>query len=828
MKDNFKSGFRYVLNHSRFLLNIKPFISIIIFLFSFPLFAQPSITLSGFVLDSASGEKLTGASVYDSITGHNSIANANGYFSLRTNPASQMLMISYVGHSTQKRWLNFTTDAFLNFELPGFNYLKEVTITSGKPMAVYSLETPGQKSIPMEMIRNLPAILGESDVMKTAQMLPGVQPGSEANTGLFVRGGEGDQNLLLLDGVEVFNPDHLFGFFSVFNDDAFKSVKMYLSGFPAKYNGRLSSVLDIRTRDGDSRHFHVNASIGDISSKLQVQGPLIKDKLTCIVSYRRTYLGILAKPIIRHFTDYSDADYFFQDLNSRLRWNVNSKNTVSISHYFGADHGYFKKNIREGIDPPDSSGSYANSGNRMNFDWGNNLLVARWESAVSNRTFLNFSLSMSRYNFNGKDENTDLLKYWYFDSLMQLVNRYSLNTRSVVTSYSALVDLDYLLSYSQKISYGGGYRQYHLNPAVERLNSEGASSATYGKGENSEKFTAVNYFLYLQDEITLFNKLNITPGLHYTLYRCNGSAENKLLKRLELNYTISRNLAIHASYSEMEQYLQLLSLSRISLASDLWLPAFGRLKPAASRDLSAGISYSKGAYNAGIDVYSRKFNNLISYREGVSFLQHAGSFLDLITSGSGKSAGIESYFEKTMGKLSGMVSYTYSRSMREFPEINFGEEFPARYDRPHVFKTNLSYSLNTRWTVSAIWIFMSGSLQTIPLKNYISWFNYMPSYSTNGGETTDILLYQKYDYRLPAYHRMDIEISYMKSYKHFSGTLSLGAYNAYNSQNPYDVQIKFTPVVINQNMHSYYYQIRELDKKVLFPIFPFISYRVEI
>jgi outer membrane receptor for ferrienterochelin and colicin len=794
------------------------------------LYPQSDITISGFVLDSATGEKLIGASIFDSLSNHYSITNNNGFYSIRVNAGNQNLRISYVGYSARSIKSGFMSDTFLNTELVGSILLHEVTIYAGNSNQVQIPGMPGLKNLPIEIIENMPAIMGEQDVMRSAQMLPGVQGGSEANTGLYVRGGEGDQNLVLLDGVEVFNPDHLFGFFSVFNDDAFKSVRMYTSGFPAKYNGRLSSVLDIRTKDGDSRKTHVNGSIGIISSKLQIQGPLIRDKLTYIVSYRRTYLGILAKPIIRHFTDYSDAGYYFQDLNARLRWKINSRNTITVSNYYGGDYGYFKKTNINGIDPPDTSGFYSNFRNTRNFDWGNNLLVGRWENAVSKNLFLNVSASASRYDYNGRDENIEIMKYWLIDSLIHSDNKYSLRTESGIMNYTGLVDVDYFLSPQHKINVGTGVKYFQLSPEVERLNSSNVPGARNINNLSSQEFSGRNYFMYLEDEITLFRKLKIVPGIHYSNYSCEGSENNSLLKRLSFDFHLTDNLGLHGTYSEMEQYLHRLSLSRLNLASDLWLPSFGELKPARSREISAGIDYSVSSFNAGVDVFMKNYENLLSYKEGVSFIQSPNTFLDLVTSGAGKSRGIEFFTEKTGGKITGLASYTYSRSLRRFSEINFGEEFPARYDRPHIFKTFINYTINPAWKISAIWILMSGNLNTIASKNYISWFEYQPKDDIAPQESgnNDILYYQKNSYRLPAYHRLDLAVSFTKKYRSFTGVLNFGAYNAYNAQNAYDVQMKLRPKTIYQGQNYDYFLSRELDKKVLFPILPFISYSIEI
>lgn len=775
--------------------------------------AQIWINMSGFAIDSLSGEKLIAATLIDTLSGNATITNNNGFYSLRVESGRQVLRVSHVGYPVSFLSLAFNSDTTFDIGMSAGNTLEVVTITGADPHRINSQEMPGLKTMPVAMLKNTPAIMGECDVLRAAQMIPGVQSGSEANTGLYVRGGEGDQNLILIDGVEVFNPNHLFGFFSVFNDDAVKSVKIHTYGFPAKYNGRLSSVLDIRTKDGDSRQFHLNATIGLISSKLQVQGPLIKDKLTGVFSYRRTYLGFLAKPIVKHFTEYSDADYYFQDINARIRWKVSPKNTLTISQYYGSDHGYFHKQHLYGHNPPnrDSAEIFADYRNRRTVDWGNNLLIARWESILSRKLFCNVSASASSYRYKGKDVNTQFTKYWLFDSLYVLDDRYELTTETSVESYTAQADFDYYLSARQQISLGGGYSYRLMFPRV-------TSGSTDSEGHQSrDKYTVRNPFAYIQDEITLFKRLHLIPGLHYSAYSCNGFDVSNLLPRLTMSYIVSARTSVHGSYTRMEQYLNLLTLSRISLASDLWLPAQKGFAPARSNDMSLGMSYSGKIYSFGADAFTRRFSNLMAYREGVSYFQDEIPFAQRVTGGSGKSYGMEVYVEKISGRLTGMISYTWSRSLRHFDDLNEGKEFPAQYDRPHNLRFNLSYSINPVWTISAVAQIMSGALQTTATKNYVLCFEYDHGYGQTG--RSDLLLYRKNALRMPLYHRLDIAASCKKKHKGYTGTLNFGLYNAYNAQNAYEMQVK--------TISNPIFTERVLEKKVLFPILPFVSYSIE-
>jgi len=781
--------------------------------------SQHTIALSGYVADSQTGEKLIGASVTDSASRTGITTNNYGFFSISLNKGYHTLIVSYVGYKPMELRSVFIKDTLVLLGLSSHSQIDEVTVSAENPNRIQSLNSPGLKNLPMKLVKQLPVIMGEQDLLKTLQLLPGVQSGSEANTGLYVRGGESDNNLILLDGADVFNPNHLFGFFSLFNEDAVKSVKLYTSGFPSQYNGRLASVVDIRMKDGNSYTTKANGSIGLISSKFQVEGPIVKEKLTYILSYRRTYLDLFSKPIIRHFTSYSDAGYYFFDLNARVHWKINDHNSLYLSNYCGKDKGFFDTDKKYGTNPPEENMGFTEAINRQEVKWGNNLLIFRYEHLFSRKLFMNVRASMSNYSYHSLDDNSNLDIYWQYGSLVQQQSVYSLKTNSSIKKQALSVEFEHYLSNAQHLSYGIGDEYYRMNPAVENFDIYSDS------GVYNQRYSNHCYYAYLQDEISIGKKLVLKPGLNLSCYVSDNKTVTKLAKRFYIQYQATPKLELHAGYAEMSQYLHLLTLTRISLASDLWLPSSGGIKPSGSTDKSAGfsISFTKGI-SAGIDIYRRLYTNLLLYKEGLSFTSHYNSYAEMVTSGKGKAGGVEINIEKSSGSLTGMLSYCYSFSHRYFKELNQGNPFRAEYDRPHSLKLLVVKTLNERWSCGLVFNLMSGSMQTMGSARYVSWFDYGESpydkWTTNTCSGENIVLYKKNTYRLPVYHRLDLSATYTIAKKNHKSSVNFGLYNAYNAKNTYMAQLEMVSIGNNKNVYT-------INNKSLFPVIPFLSYRFE-
>lgn len=782
-------------------------------------FRTNAITVSGYIKDGNTGEKLIGATIFSNL--NSTLSNNYGFFSLSLPSGKHNLTFSFVGYKSLKREVTLKKDTTLFIELYTNNEIAEVQVKGENPYKIQSHREHGMKTIPLKLTGSLPVFMGERDIMKTLQLMPGVHPGSEGSTGLFVRGAEGSHNMILIDGVQVFNPNHLLGFFSIFNEDAINNVKFYTSGFPAKYNGRLASVTDIRMKDGNENNFSANGSIGLISSKFLIEGPLLNSKITYMLTGRRTYLDLFAKPLVKKFTDDYNADYYFYDLNGKVKWQVNSNTALHISAYSGEDKGGLGNSYVYGSSPPVKGAGYNRNIEQEDFHWGNSLLIARYEQVVNEKLFVNISASSSNYNYRGEKNNIDSMMYWNRSVLVVHENTYGLTTKSKINENTLALNAEYFHGENHTISFGGDIKNYFLAPKV--LNNNVSEDTSILSSETSSNILS----FYLQDEIKISEKFKIIPGINVNHLI---KTQNRIYfdKRIALNYKFNNTLSTSISYSETTQYLHKLSLSRISLASDLWLISDEEIEPSGARDISLSCAYSllKG-WNISTSLYYRKYNKLLLYKEGASFQTNVTSYEDLITCGSGNGKGFELLIEKSTGRIKGFVSYSLSSAYRKFPEINEGKKFRATFNRPHVLYIASSADINKRWRFGLVFNVMSGAMQTYSHARYISWFDVGESLTDDVYHAPhsgfDILVYDRNAYRMPVYHRLDVSFTY--SFQALAGehSINFGLFNAYNAKNAYATNQVYTSLGYAGNPpveHSFY----RLEKKVLFPIVPFINY----
>jgi len=779
-----------------------------------------SITISGYVKDAHTGEKLIGATIYP-LDYNGNVTNNHGFFSLSLPAGKHEVHVSHVGYQSRELVLDLKKDTFILIALTSNNEIEEIQVIAKNPFRIQSRLDPAMKTIPMKLTGNLPVIMGERDILKTLQLMPGVHPGSEGNTGIHVRGAEGSNNLILIDGVEVFNPNHLLGFFSVFNEDAINNVKLYTSGFPAQYNGRLASVTDIRMKDGNNKKFSASGSIGLISSKLLLEGPLVKDKLTCMLSARRTYLDLFAKPMIKKIAEKYNADYYFYDLNGKLKWQVNKKSSFHVSAYKGEDNGLLGNEYINGTSPPSLESAYTRNLREESFHWGNSLIIARYEHAVNEKLFINISASSSIYDYTGKNTDTDSMIYWYRNQLIKQEKKNSYTSNSDINENIASMHAEYFWGKNHTTTSGASVKRYHLVPKVESVNVF---------QDTNLLSQASNHLIlsgYLQDEIKINEVMKIIPGVNIN-QMLNDPGKIYFDKRLAFIYRAFNSIATSISYSETTQYLHLLSLSRISLASDTWLMADDKISPSKAWDISFSIGFEPfPGWNISTSLYQREYNGLLLYKEGASYRKEVNTFEELITSGSGKSKGAELLIEKSQGRIKGFVSYSLSTAYRKFPAINEGDKFPARYNRPHIFYLAGTLDMGKKWKMGIVFNLMSGSMQSYSPARYTSWFDIgeplQDDIFNNPNIGLDILVYKRNAYRLPVYHRLDISFSYNFNTRHVNHNLHFGFYNAYNAKNSYSIEQIYTFVGYSGTPpveNSFY----RLEQKSLFLIVPFINY----
>ncbi|MEZ5103834.1 MAG: TonB-dependent receptor [Draconibacterium sp.] len=772
--------------------------------------------LSGYIRDKASGENLINANVYDlnSLTG--TISNEYGFYSFSLSEGKHTIVFSYIGYEKQTIELNITKDTTIAIELGLMAEIEEVKVYGNEVSKVERTQM-SMAEIPTSTLTKIPVLFGEPDVLKVIQLLPGVQSGAEGTSGIYVRGGGPDQNLFLLDGVPVYNANHLFGFFSVFNPSAVNSVKLYKGGFPARFGGRLSSVIDIRVKEGNMKEFKGEFSIGLISSRFSIEGPIKKDKTSFILSGRRTYIDLLARPvmkIVNNNVDGSDytGGYYFYDLNAKINHIFSEKSRLYFSSYMGLDKAY---SIEESYYVDDHIRFNEKYENQLK--WGNITNALRWNYVFSPQLFSNATLTFSNYNFNVGEEARE------FNTLENTKVEDIFNYDSGIKDFAAKIDFDYFPSQSHSVKFGMENIFHTFSPGVNHIkytdgeNMEESTDTIYG----NNNISANEFRLYAEDIIELSSKFKANIGVHFSLFNVQGKTYTSFEPRASLRFLASEKWSLKASYAKMSQYIHLLTTSTISLPTDLWLPATKNVKPQTSHQWAVGSVYKlpKG-FDLSVELFYKTMYNLMEYKEGASFTGIGDSWESKIETGKGWAYGMEVLLEKNIGKTTGWIGYTLSKSDRKFENINFGEVFPAKYDRRHDISLALTHKFNDRIDLGASWVFGTGDATTLALQKYSSGFysgsNVLSGIEYYGGRN---------NYRLPAYHRLDVSVNFHKQKKRGIRTWSLGAYNAYSRQNPFYLYWGYNTTGGYTDQGWYYEDSKRALKQVsLFPIIPSISY----
>jgi len=734
-------------------------------------------TISGYIKDAATGEVLIGASLYVPKLKVGTATNAYGFYSLTLNADSVGLVIRYIGYKPVYKKIDLRKDVELNIGLQTLQ-LGEVVITGSK--ATENVEKPqmGVIDVPITSVKELPAIFGEKDLFKVLQLLPGVQAGSEGSAGFYVRGGGADENLILLDGAVIYNPFHLAGFFSIFNGDAIKSVELYKGGFPAQYGGRLSSIIDITMKDGNDESFHGEGGIGLISSRLMLEGPIVKDKMSFMVSARRTYLDILIKPFLPAGTD---AAYYFYDLNAKVNYKISDQDRVYLSGYMGAD-------VLSTLDtsPGDTTG--------VGVSWGNKSATARWNHVFSPQLFANTTAIYDDYIFTISEQQNDI----------------QAKIQSGIRDIGGKIDFDWYPTPLHHVEFGAIYTYQKFIPSLV----EGQIGNT-GFANEQTKYVH-NAATYINDEYTYSEKLSFNIGLRAPYFDYKQTTYFDVEPRFTAKYSLDRTTSLKASYAMMYQNIHLLSSSSISLPTDLWIPSSNIVKPEQSQQVSAGIfkNFLDNAFETSAEIYYKKSNNVIEYQPGTDIFFNP-DIDNALYFGQGWSYGAELFIKKNVGKFTGWLSYTLSWATLQFDQLNNGAPFPATYDRRHNFSLTGIYNFNKSWAFSAIFVYETGSSLTVPLGSYN-----IPIQTGPGGQILQVLDYGSMNfYKLPPYNRLDIGIKYTKQHKKYEGEWRLDIYNAYSRQNPYFVFIDNNWRDPNANITK-----AAAVQISIFPIIPTVSY----
>lgn len=737
------------------------------------------ITISGYVSDKKSSERLTGAVVFVPQLNAGASANTFGFYSV-TIPSgtdSVELRASYIGYQTFAIKIKPDQNISLNIDLEETKALKEVLVVAQKD-ALHQRTQMSSIDLPIQTIKSLPAFMGEPDIMKAIQLLPGIQGGNEGTSGLYVRGGSPDQNLILLDGVPVYNASHLFGFFSVFNTDAIRSVEVIKGGFPARYGGRLSSVIDINMKEGDKNKIHGEGGIGLIASRLTVEGPIQKGKSSWMISGRRTYFDVLATPLMPKD---QKAGYYFYDLNGKVNFTLGKKDHLYFSGYMGNDKFYFSSNS-----------SYSNTSSTFKGDiqWGNITAVGRWNHEFSPKIFGNLTSYYSQYKFGISAQSSSSTPTSSEDFLI----KYTSGIHDVAAKY----DLDIFPSPNHFLKIGASAISHTYIPGIQRTKMEMGSvksDTTIG----AQQIVGTETDAYIEDDWKISPKLKANLGVHWAGFSVRNTFYNSFQPRVAVRYLVSDKLSAKASYVQMNQYINLLTNSSVGLPTDLWVPSTDKIAPQASQQAAAGLAYT---HDLGIEVsvegYYKTMKNLIEYKEGTSFFSSATSWEDKVEIGNGLSYGGELFIQKKKGKFTGMLGYTLSWTNRTFANLNNGQTYPYKYDRRHDFKVAGVYTINDKIEVSAEWVYGTGNAITLPIGYY-----QLP----NGQEAS--VYGSRNSFRMPAYHRGDVSIRFTKEMKRWERTWVVSVYNVYNRKNPFFI----------------YEENGGFKQVSLFPIIPSITYQ---
>lgn len=791
------------------------------------------VTVSGFVRDKRSAESLIGASVYEAHSRVGTASNNFGFFSLTLPPGDITIRSSYIGYTSHQHILNgLERDTVLAIELEPSASLEEVVITgqSNDKQSVLSTQM-GALEINQQTIRSTPVMFGEADIIKTLQLTPGVSAGTEGTAGMYVRGGNVDENLFLIDGNPVYQINHIGGIFSAFNPEAISGMDFFKSGFPSRYGGRLSSVVDVHTKEGNMKEYHGSASIGLISGNLNFEGPIIKDRTSFNIGLRRTWLDVLSAPAIAIANKITKKDgtrlrarYAFHDLNLKVNHIFNDRSRMYLSLYNGND---VLKGGSTDFPDQDSDNNY-NYDSDVSLRWGNIMATAGWTYVFNNRLFGKVSGVFTRYHSRLRNTEHDVVGNEgdedYSDSFREN------ETNTGITDFGLRTSFDYLPASAHHIRFGGDYLVHRFHPEYNRsvaYEKNEETSVEIGQEFANDLLWGHEAGVYAEDDWTLSSAVRLNAGLRFSLFNVQGKTYTGLEPRVSLRWLLDDNLSFKASYSRMNQYVHLISNSFISLPTDAWMPVTRKLKPLISDQVSAGFYYNLNKeYNFSVEGYYKTLDNLLEYRDGHTFTPSFVNWEDKLTAGEGRSYGAEFMVRKETGRTTGWVGYGLSWSDRQFDELNQGARYPARFDNRHKLNIVVMHKISPKVELSAAWSYASGNHVTLSLENYYENGTGSPTNNDNhymdASESIDY--YEgRNNYQLPAYHRLDLGIKiYRPKKKGRMGIWTVSIYNVYSRMNPF--MIYKSDKTVPDPGSSYGKNVPVFKTIGIMPIIPSISY----
>lgn len=776
---------------------------LILLVFGLSGFSQEKFTISGYIKDSLSGETLIGANLGIKSAGKSIVSNGYGFFSITLPQGTYQLTGSFIGYQSKEIVIELKEDKIFNvLLLPNSAVINNVTVVSRRRDNNVKTAQMGKFEMNVNTAKALPAFFGEVDILKTLQLLPGIRNAGEGNAGFYVRGGGPDQNLILLDDAVVYNTGHLFGFFSIFNADAIKNVTLIKGGMPSQYGGRLSSVVDVAMKEGNRNKTQVDAGIGLIASRFSIQGPLLKNKASYIVSARRTYVDAFAKPLIKKTSDFYGSGYYFYDVNAKFNYQFSEKDHIYLSGYFGRDKFTFNNAAR----------SF-----KTLIDWGNSTATLRWNHVFNKKLFSNTTLVYNDYKF-GLDGTQ---------------NNFKINLSSGIRDLNVKTDFDFYPTPEHKLKFGIQYTFHTFLPNVLSGNQD---SVVFTPSNATKKY-ANEYAAYLQDDWEINAKLKLNVGLRFSLFQqvgkytyyqqdANGNnvdstiyGSGQLVKsyggiepRATFRYALNETASIKAGVTRNLQYIHLVTNAGSTLPTDLWVPSTLRVQPQISWQYAAGFfkNFKEGMFETSIEAYYKTMQNQIEYREGYtpSLKDPEEDFVF----GNGWSYGTELFINKVKGQFTGWIGYTLSWTWRQFNELNQGQKFPSRYDRRHDISVVGNYELNKNWKFSTVFVYGTGSAISVPERFYFINGTLSQQFSSINS------------YRMNPYHRLDVAATYTPKHKKqrkYTDNWVFSIYNVYSRLNPYFIYFDQEGSAAQGNLKVSAKQVS------LFPILPSITWNVK-
>ncbi len=783
------------------------FITLLLFAVFINKVQAQKLTVSGYVQDAISGEKMVNVSIFSPVLKKSTLTNNHGYFTFSVPVDTVGLVFSYSGYSSQYRFFDLNVnDSTVIVELSITAKKEEaVSVIGRKRLPIEQRTNMGQINVPVEIVKALPKFLGEADVLKTLQLLPGVQQGAEGTSGILVRGGGPDQNLILLDGSPLYNTQHLFGIFSTFNADALKNIEFYKGGFPARFGGRLSSVVDVVTKDGNMKEYHGVISVGAIMSKATIEGPIVKDKTSFMVSGRRSYLDVLAQPFIKkaareNGSDVNFAAYLY-DLNAKVNHIFSKKDRLFLSMFSSQD--FLKFNVK-------TKNNNGESNQKLRIGYGNVLGSLRWNHIYSNKLFSNTIVSYSKYrfvtdiNFSESDPSgtTSVFAKYY----------------SGITDFTGAANFEYKPNTSNSIKFGSYITNHNFKPGVTSVKVTDLSTPLLDTVINPTIQNSLEGALYIEDDLEINEKLKVNIGTHFNFFKSQNKFYPSLQPRLSARYLLPSRWAIKAGYSHMAQPLHLLTNSTTTLPTDLWVPSTDKIKPMKSVQYALGLAKTiwNKEYEFSVEAYHKTMDGVLEYKDGASYLNATSAAWDTkVEQGKGWSTGVELLLQKNVGRTKGWVGYTWSKTDRQFPTINFGNKFPYKYDRRHDFEVVATHKINKNWELSGSWGYSTAPAISLPSATYASATYGSPFNNSFGGSSSVDYYNGRNGFRVLNYHRLDFGVNWSKEKRKYKRTWNLSVYNLYNQKNPFYYYVDY---------NGFQSTVKSIT---ILPLIPNLSYTIE-